>query len=62
MRSCLQVGRFADCNAKVTKLQTGKEYSFRVKAVNLQGQSIPLDSDMSIVAKNPFGDFTFGFC
>lgn len=46
-----------DCateHLKVGRLQTGKEYKFRVKAVNALGESIPLDAEHSIVAKNPF--------
>lgn len=48
-----EVGRFPDCNAKVTKLVNGKEYKFRIKAVNLQGESKPLESD-EMVARNQF--------
>lgn len=50
------VDEFTDCHAKVTKLQPGKEYKFRIKAVNLQGESKPLTSDRDIVAKNPFDE------
>lgn len=32
----VQVGQFSDTTAKVGKLIPGKEYEFRVKAVNLQ--------------------------
>ncbi|EGT49285.1 hypothetical protein CAEBREN_29721 [Caenorhabditis brenneri] len=49
-----EVGTFPDCNAKVTKLVPGKEYSFRVKAVNLQGESKPLEAEEPIIAKNQF--------
>lgn len=48
-----EVGRVPDCNAKVTKLINGKEYKFRVKAINLQGESKPLESE-EMIAKNPF--------
>lgn len=41
---------------KVTKLNPGHEYKFRVKAVNRQGQSEPLTTLHSIVAKNPYGN------
>jgi hypothetical protein len=40
-------------------LQEGKEYSFRVRAVNDEGESENLDTDQSIIAKNPFGEFIF---
>ncbi|CAJ0936046.1 unnamed protein product, partial [Mesorhabditis belari] len=49
-----EVGQFPDCEAKVTKLQPGKEYLFRVKAVNLQGESKPLEADEPIIARNRF--------
>ncbi|RZF42380.1 hypothetical protein LSTR_LSTR004188 [Laodelphax striatellus] len=40
----------------VTGLHEGKEYTFRVKAVNPEGESEPLEADASIVAKNPFNE------
>ncbi|GMT25440.1 hypothetical protein PFISCL1PPCAC_16735 [Pristionchus fissidentatus] len=49
-----EVGEFSDTTAKIGKLIPGKEYEFRVKAVNLQGESKPLDCDHAIVAKNEF--------
>ncbi|TMS38626.1 hypothetical protein L596_005310 [Steinernema carpocapsae] len=49
-----QVGTFPTCEAKVNKLINGKEYKFRVCAVNLQGESKPLTSDEDIVARNRF--------
>jgi len=52
-----EVGTFGnDCHAKILKLTPNKEYKFRVKAVNVQGESKPLDS-VEIVAKNEFGEF-----
>lgn len=39
----------------VTGLQEGKKYKFRVKAVNPEGESEPLEADQAIIAKNPFG-------
>lgn len=39
----------------VPGLIPGKEYQFRVKAVNVEGESEPLVTDKAIVAKNPFG-------
>lgn len=35
-------------------MHEGKEYLFRVKAVNSEGESEPLETDLGIVAKNPF--------
>lgn len=32
----------------------GKKYNFRVKAVNEEGESEPLETDHAILAKNPF--------
>ncbi|CAG2106083.1 unnamed protein product, partial [Medioppia subpectinata] len=42
--------------AEVTGLDTGKKYEFRVKAVNEEGESEPLDTDRAILAKNPFDE------
>ena len=33
-----------------------KEYKFRVSAVNEEGESIPLEGQETIVAKDPFGE------
>ena len=41
----------------VTGLLKGKSYSFRVKAVNKEGESDSLVADQSIIAKNPYGKF-----
>ena len=49
------VGRTKDPELDVGGLQEGKEYSFRVRAVNEEGESEPLETDQSIIAKNPFG-------
>lgn len=48
-----EVGRSPTCEAKVNKLVNGKEYKFRIKAVNLQGESKPLESD-AMIARNQF--------
>ncbi|XP_054161595.1 twitchin-like isoform X2 [Oppia nitens] len=43
-------------STEVTGLDTGKKYEFRVKAVNPEGESEPLDTDRTILAKNPFDE------
>lgn len=35
----------------------GKEYKFRVKAVNSEGESEPLTTDQATLAKDPWGMF-----
>lgn len=42
-----------------TGLEPGKKYNFRVKAVNEEGESEPLESDTSILAKNPYGKYKY---
>ena len=37
----------------VTNLEPGKQYKFRVKAVNAEGESAPLETEESTLAKNP---------
>lgn len=44
----------AECD--VTGLTPGKEYRFRVSAVNSEGESEPLTSEEKIIAKNPFDE------
>lgn len=47
------------CNGiKVTKLTPNKNYKFRVRAVNKEGESPNLESKDPIVAKNPFDEPT----
>lgn len=50
------VGRTSgnDTEIDVKGLQEGHEYQFRVKAINEEGESEPLETDGSIVAKNPY--------
>lgn len=45
--------------ATVTGLEPGKKYEFRVKAVNEEGESEPLQTDGSILAKDPFGKILY---
>lgn len=41
--------------AEITGLTPGKDYKFRVKAVNAEGESEPLETEKPVTAKNPFG-------
>lgn len=49
-------GRSNEPEATVTGLQEGKSYKFRVKAVNKEGDSEPLETEGTIIAKNPFDE------
>ncbi|CAH1969101.1 unnamed protein product [Acanthoscelides obtectus] len=49
-------GRSTEPEANITGLQEGKPYKFRVKAVNKEGESEPLETEKSIIAKNPFDE------
>jgi predicted RNA-binding protein with TRAM domain len=40
--------------ADVTGLNEGKDYLFRVKAINSEGESEPLETEVPITAKNPY--------
>lgn len=40
----------------VSKLTPGKEYLFRVRAVNKEGESDPLQTSAAILAKNPYDE------
>lgn len=57
-----ETGRWVPCSttrdpeADIKGLIPGKEYKFRVKAVNPEGESEPLETDTSILAKNPFDE------
>lgn len=42
--------------ADVTGLNEGKDYQFRVKAVNAEGESEPLETETPTTAKNPYGE------
>lgn len=41
---------------EVSGLTPGKEYLFRVTAVNAEGESKPLEAEQAILAKNPYGE------
>lgn len=49
-------GKSTEPEANVTGLQEGKPYKFRVRAVNKEGESEPLETETSIIAKNPFDE------
>ncbi|XP_065220483.1 twitchin isoform X27 [Planococcus citri] len=49
-------GKSTEPEANIQGLQEGKKYKFRVKAVNKEGESEPLETEKSIVAKNPFDE------
>lgn len=42
-------------NTLIRGLQDGHEYMFRVKAINDEGESEPLETEAAIKAKNPYG-------
>ncbi|RWS24197.1 twitchin-like protein, partial [Leptotrombidium deliense] len=50
------VGRTDETELAVSGLTPGKRYKFRVKAVNPEGESEPLVSDLPITAKNPYNE------
>lgn len=49
------VGRSQKPEMEVKGLVEGHEYKFRVKAVNDEGESEPLETESTIIAKNPYG-------
>lgn len=53
------VGRSTEPEMEVRGLQEGHEYQFRVKAMNEEGESEPLDTDGTTLAKNPYGKYYF---
>ncbi|KAJ9595175.1 hypothetical protein L9F63_013533, partial [Diploptera punctata] len=48
------VGKTNDTEMDVKGLQEGQEYKFRVRAVNEEGESEPLETERATLAKNPF--------
>lgn len=44
---------------EITGLEPNKKYHFRVKAVNEEGESPPLETDTAILAKNPYGKLSY---
>ena len=53
----LPVGETKDLDMDVTGLVPGHEYQFRVKAVNKEGESEPLETLAPIIAKDPFSTY-----
>ncbi|XP_015183294.1 PREDICTED: twitchin isoform X5 [Polistes dominula] len=49
-------GRSTEPNLEVSGLTPGKEYLFRVSAVNSEGESKPLEAEQAILAKNPYDE------
>lgn len=49
-------GTSKEPKAQIGGLQEGKQYKFRVKAVNKEGESEELETDKPITAKNPFDE------
>lgn len=49
-------GKSTEPEANITGLQEGKPYKFRVRAVNKEGESEPLETEGTIIAKNPFDE------
>lgn len=49
-------GKAKDTKFKVEGLKKGQTYQFRVKAVNKEGPSDPLQTEKGILAKNPYGE------
>lgn len=49
-------GKSTEPKLVVGSLEPGQEYKFRVCAVNSEGESEPLETDGSIIAKNPFDE------
>lgn len=50
----LPVGKTKDLQLDVLGLAPGHEYQFRVKAINKEGESEPLETTSPILAKDPF--------
>lgn len=46
---------------EVIGLDEGRPYKFRVSAENSQGVSVPLETEMTVVPKNPFSKRVFRF-
>lgn len=51
-----EAGTSPDLSFTVHNLDAMKEYHFRVKAVNSEGESEALATDKPVLAKNPYGE------
>ena len=51
----MPAGKTKDNKLDLENLVPGHEYKFRVMAVNAEGESLPLETSESIIAKNPYG-------
>jgi predicted phage tail protein len=49
-------GRSTDTSMPVKGLKKNKKYKFRVRAVNQEGESEPLNGDEEVEAKDPYGE------
>lgn len=64
-RMDVDTGRWVPCGtsktpeADVSGLNEGKDYQFRVKAVNSEGESEPLETSIPTTAKNPYCEYIF---
>lgn len=52
------IGRTTDTDMDVKGLQEGHAYQFRVKAINDEGESEPLETEGATTAKNPYGEYS----
>lgn len=57
----LPVGKTEVPEYNVDGLVSGNEYKFRVKAINKEGESEPLETFGSIIAKDPFSKLHYFF-
>lgn len=53
-----QAGPKSPGTFKIEGLTPKKKYKIRVKAVNKEGESDPLETDQPILAKNPYGNIS----
>lgn len=51
----LPVAKTYSPEVEITGLTPGKQYNFRVKAVNKEGESEPLETEIPVLAKDPYG-------
>lgn len=58
------VAHVTEPECQVRGLQEGHDYFFRVKAINDEGESEPLETEAAIKAKDPFSESSssYGYC